>query len=57
MEGITHSQPLHHVLFNLTVGRNVQNQAPSQVSFVVTHEHVFILDVLQDQELRGEKIK
>ena len=53
----THSEPLHHVLLNLTVGRDVQNQTPGQVSFVITHENVFILDVLQHQQLQGEKIE
>lgn len=53
----THSQPLHHVLFDLTVCWNVKDQASGQVCFVVTHEHIFILDILQHQELQEAKTK
>lgn len=45
----SYPQPLNHVLLYLTVSRDVQDQPPRQVSFMVSHEHILILDVFQHQ--------
>lgn len=50
----SHPEPLHHVLLNLTISRDVQDESAGQVSFVITHEDVFVLDVFQHQQLRKE---
>lgn len=50
----SHPEPLHHVLLDLAVSRDVQDEATRQVSLVITHEHVFVLDVLQHQQLQEE---
>lgn len=42
---LTYPEPFDHVLLNLAVSRDVQDQPPGQVSFMVPHKHILILDV------------
>lgn len=49
-----HPEPLHHVLLDLAVRRDVQDESAGQVSLVIAHEDVFVLDVLQHQQLRED---
>lgn len=53
----SHPQPLHHVLLYLAVSRDVQDEPARQVSLVVAHEHVFVLDVFQHQQLQEAAVK
>lgn len=53
----SHPEPLHHVLLNLAVSRDVQDESTGQVSLVITHEHVLVLDVFQHQQLQEESNK
>lgn len=44
----SYPEPLHHVLLYLAVGWDVQDEPTGQVGFVVAHENIFVLDILQD---------
>lgn len=53
----SYPEPLHHVLLDLAVCWDVQDEPTGKVGFVVAHEHVFVLDILQHQQLQTLKIK
>jgi hypothetical protein len=46
--------PVNHVLLLLVVRGRLQDQATRQVRFVEPHEHISIIDVLQDHKLQRE---
>ena len=50
-------QPLHHVLLLLAVSGGLEDESPRQVSLVVSHEHILVLDILQYHQLGGRGLK
>ena len=51
LSSATHTKPFDHILLLLVIGWWIEYEPASQVSFVIAHEYVFVLNVLEHQQL------